>query len=250
MKRKTPKLSVVGAGPGDPGLITLKAIKVLQRADVVLYDALANVEFLGYAPKSSEKIFVGKRPGLHHQQQTAINEMIVAQANKPAHVVRLKGGDPMVFGRGHEELVHAARHGISGDYVPGISSPLAVPALAGISLCSRNEQEGFWVLTGTLKDQSLTKDLILAAKSSSPLVILMGMKKLETIMKLFETYRGAHEMAAVIQNGTLPTEKRVVGRVTEIAQKVKKRGVSSPAIIVIGHTISQYLPKLDVVNAP
>ncbi len=244
MERKTPKLSVVGAGPGDPLLITLKAIKTLANAEVVLYDALANAAFLEYAPKTSEKIFVGKRSGLHHQQQAAINDMIVMHAKVTGHVVRLKGGDPMVFGRGHEELMHAAIHGVAGEYIPGISSPMAVPTLAGIPLCKNRGISGFWVLTGTLKDQSLTNDLIMAAQSSATVIILMGMKKLEQIMQLFEEYRGAHEMAAVIQNGTLPTEKRVVGKVPEIVRKVKKKGLSSPAIIIIGSDIEKPLPKL------
>lgn len=144
------KLSVVGAGPVDPLLITLKAVKALEKVDVDLYDALANEELLRHAPDASQKIYVGKRAGMHYQQQDAINEMIVAYAKKPAHLVHLNGGDPMVFGRGHEEMCQAALHGISSEYIPGISSPIAVPCLAGIPLTHAKEAESFWVLTGTL----------------------------------------------------------------------------------------------------
>ncbi|WP_114748838.1 uroporphyrinogen-III C-methyltransferase [Pleomorphovibrio marinus] len=241
-----PKLSVVGAGPGDPLLITLKAVKALEKADVVLYDALANEELLRHAPDASQKVFVGKRAGVHYQQQDAINEMIVAYAKKPAHVVRLKGGDPMVFGRGHEELCHAALHGIPGEYIPGISSPFAVPGLAGIPLTHVEQAKSFWVLTGTLKDRSLTRDLTIAASSSATVVILMGMKKLDKIMGIFEKHRGSSEMVAVIQNGTLSTEKRVVGRVCEMVGKVNGAGLTSPAIIVVGPTVNRLLPEPEI----
>src|SRR5690606_10611582 len=150
-----PRLTVVGAGPGDPELITLKAIKVLKSARVVLYDALISNELLDYAPENSEKIFVGKRKGCYAYQQEQINELIVARAKTHGHVVRLKGGDPFVFGRGAEELEYAYNHGLQTQVVPGISSSLAVPAYQGIPLTKRGVSESFWVITGTTKDHKM-----------------------------------------------------------------------------------------------
>jgi len=136
MQDKTPKLTVVGAGPGDPDLITLKAVKALASADVVLYDALINEELLTYAP-DAEKIFVGKRKGCYAYRQDQINELIVSRAKSHGHVVRLKGGDPFIFGRGAEEIDYVQQFDIETAMVPGISSSFAVPAYQGIPLTKR-----------------------------------------------------------------------------------------------------------------
>src|SRR5690349_2015813 len=146
-----PKLTLVGAGPGDPDLISVKGIRVLQSADVVLYDALVNEELLHYVPEEAPRIYVGKRLGQHEFTQTKINELIVVMANLHGHVVRLKGGDPFVFGRGQEEIAFARQHGLETAIVPGISSSIAVPELQGIPITSRGISESFWVLTGTTK---------------------------------------------------------------------------------------------------
>ena len=187
MSMKTPKLTVVGAGPGDPDLITLKAIKALKSADVILYDALINVDLLNYAPKKAEKIFVGKRKGCYRYQQEQINELIVSRAKSNGHVVRLKGGDPFIFGRGAEEMDYAHQFGIETDMVPGISSALAVPAYQGIPLTKRNASESFWVITGTTKSHKMSTDIALAAKSTATVVILMGMGKLDEIVAVFKS---------------------------------------------------------------
>jgi len=147
----TAKLTVVGAGPGDPDLITLKAIKAIKAADVILYDALVNPKLLEYASQEAELIFVGKRKGCYSYQQDQINELIVERAIQRGHVVRLKGGDPFIFGRGAEELAYAKDYAIEVAMVPGISSSVAVPAYHGISLTKRNVSESFWVITGTTK---------------------------------------------------------------------------------------------------
>jgi len=163
------KLTLVGAGPGDPDLITLKGIKALRQADVVLYDALISKELLDHAPRA-EKIYVGKRRGIHRFSQEEINEMIVRKALGYGHVVRLKGGDPFVFGRGSEEIEHAQSFGIPTDVIPGISSSLAVPSSIGIPLTKRGISESFWVITGCNSQRELSRDLELAARSTATLV--------------------------------------------------------------------------------
>ncbi|GAB3649673.1 uroporphyrinogen-III C-methyltransferase [Echinicola sediminis] len=233
------KLSIVGAGPGDPDLITLKAIKALKSADVVLYDALANEALLEYVPETALKVFVGKRAGMHYRQQREINRMIVNYAETCGHVVRLKGGDPYVFGRGHEELEYAAKHGVPTEYVPGISSAMAVPGLSGIPLTKRGVNESFWVVTGTLKDHSTARDLYFAAQSSATVVILMGVKKLPEIVALFKEYRGAAESIAMIQNGSRSDERSIVGDLGNIIKLQKEEGLTAPAIIVIGEVVKE-----------
>lgn len=232
------RLTLVGAGPGDPDLITLKGVKALQTADVVLYDALANEALLAYAPETALKVFVGKRAGLHEKQQGEINKMIVGYAKSMGHVVRLKGGDPYVFGRGHEELQYAVSQGIPAGYVPGISSAVAVPGIAGIPLTKRGYNASFTVLTGTMKDGTLSKDLQLAAKSKATVVILMGMSKLREIVGQFQQERGNDEPIALIQNGSLPEEQSLVGTLGDILARQEKTGICAPAIIVVGSVVN------------
>lgn len=236
-----PKLTIVGAGPGDAELITLKAIKALEHANVVLYDALVNEELLKYA-KQAEIIFVGKRFGCHAYSQDQINDLIVSMAQKYGHVVRLKGGDPFVFGRGSEEIDFVQQFDIETAIVPGISSALGVPASNGISLTQRKIAESFWVITGTTSDHKLSKDVALASKSSATVVILMGMNKLDEIVSLYQSNRTDDLPIAIIQNGTKKTEKKVIGTISTIAQLVKDNELASPAIIIIGevvHSISK-----------
>ena len=235
---KTPKLTVVGAGPGDPDLITLKAIKALEAADVVLYDALINEELLNYAP-SAEKIFVGKRKGCYAYRQEQINDLIVARAKSHGHVVRLKGGDPFIFGRGAEEIDYVKQFGIVTDMVPGISSSLAVPAYQGIPLTRRGASESFWVITGTTKSHKLSQDVYLAAKSKATVVILMGMSKLSEIVRIFAAENKEEVPVAIIQNGTTKKEKFGMGTIQTIEQVVADQELSSPAIIVIGEVVRQ-----------
>ena len=235
---KKSKLTIVGAGPGDIELITLKAIKTLKTADVILYDALVNEELLQYA-STSEIIFVGKRFGCHSYSQDQINELIVAMANRFGHVVRLKGGDPFVFGRGSEEIEYAQQFGLETAIVPGISSALGVPASNGISLTQRGIAESFWVITGTTSDRNLSDDVALAAQSSATVVILMGMSKLAQIVSLFQKESKGETPVAIIQNGTTPQEKIGVGTINSIQKVVAENNLSSPAIIVIGEVVKE-----------
>jgi uroporphyrin-III C-methyltransferase len=231
-----PKLTIVGAGPGDVELITLKAIKALEAADVVLYDALVNEELLQYA-KQAEIIFVGKRFGCHAYSQDQINDLIVSMAKNYGHVVRLKGGDPFVFGRGSEEIDFAQQFGIETAVVPGISSALGVPASNGISLTQRKVAESFWVITGTTSDHKLSKDVALASQSSATVVILMGMNKLDEIVALYQNNRTDDLPIAIIQNGTQKSQKKVIGTISNITDLVKNNEIASPAIIVIGEVV-------------
>lgn len=237
-------LTVVGAGPGDVELITLKAIKTLQSANVVLYDALVDKSLLEYAPQA-EHIFVGKRKGCYTYHQDQINELIVSRAATHGHVVRLKGGDPFVFGRGAEEMEYAASKGINVAMVPGISSSVAVPASQNIPVTKRGASESFWVITGTTKDHQLSSDVALAAKSSATVIILMGMGKLPEIVKLFSEEGKSDLPIAIIQNGTCKNEKVGVGTIASIEEIVAREQLGNPAIIIIGEVVNHRSAVMD-----
>ncbi|MDD2675781.1 MAG: uroporphyrinogen-III C-methyltransferase [Flavobacterium sp.] len=239
LKKIQPIVTLVGAGPGDPDLLTIKGAKALAEANVVLYDALANEEILSYAPKKAIKIFVGKRKGCHEYTQDQINQLIVDNALTYGHVVRLKGGDPFIFGRGGEEIDFVESFGIPTFVVPGISSSIAVPAYQGISLTKRGVSESFWVITGTTSDRKLSNDVALAAQSSATVVILMGMSKLSQIIDLFQKESKGETPVAIIQNGTTAQEKIGVGTINTIQQVVTEHKLSSPAIIVIGEVVKE-----------
>ena len=234
-----PKVTLVGAGPGDPELLTLKGVKALAEANVVLYDALANEEILSHAPQNTIKIFVGKQIGNHAYTQDQINQLIVDNALTYGNVVRLKGGDPFIFGRGSEEIEFAESFGIETAVVPGISSVVAVPASQGISVTKRGVSESFWAITGTTSDRRLSSDVALAAQSSATVLILMGMHKLPQIIELFQKENKGDLPVAIIQNGTTTEEKIGVGTVDSILEIVKEQKLSSPAIIVLGEVVRQ-----------
>lgn len=239
MSLKIPKLTVVGAGPGDEELITLKAIKAIESADVILYDALINESLLKYASENAELIFVGKRKGCYAFQQEQINDLIVTKAKEKGHVVRLKGGDPFIFGRGAEEIDYVRQFGLETYVVPGISSALAVPAYQGIPLTKRGSSESFWVVTATTKDHALSNDVALAAKSTATVVILMGMHKLGEIVKTFYAENKRNTPVAIIQNGTRENEKVGIGTIRNIQQVVNEQQLTSPAIIIIGDVVQE-----------
>ncbi len=242
----TPRLTIVGAGPGDADLITLKAIKALASADVILYDALVNEELLEHASPKAELIFVGKRKGCYAYQQTQINDLIVERALRCGHVVRLKGGDSFIFGRGAEELEYAKGYAIEVAVVPGISSSAAVPASVGIPLTKRNASESFWVITGTTKTHEISGDIALAAQSTATVVILMGMSKLSEIVQIFSNEGKSETAIAVIQNGTRPNEKVGIGTISTIESIVEEKQLSNPAIIIIGEVVNQRVDLTDM----
>jgi uroporphyrin-III C-methyltransferase len=231
-----PKLTLVGAGPGDPDLISLKGVKALQAADVVLYDALANKAILKHA-SNAKLVYVGKRSGKHSFTQQEINTLIVENAFNYGHVVRLKGGDPFVFGRGYEEIAHADAFGIPSEVVPGISSAISVPELQQIPLTHRGINESFWVITGTTSAGKLSKDVALAAQSTATVIILMGVKKLPQIVQLFKQHNKAELPIAIIQEGSTVNEKMAIATIDSIEEQVTLKQISSPAVIVIGEVV-------------
>jgi uroporphyrin-III C-methyltransferase len=236
--KKIPKLSLVGAGPGNPDLITLRGKRVLQQADIVLYDALANDSLLEFAPPHALTKYVGKKAGEHAYRQAEINNLISAYAYRYGHVVRLKGGDPYLYGRGHEEQLHAEANGITVEVIPGVSSVYSVPALQGIPLTQRGISNSFWVLTATTRSGMINQDLHLAAQSDATIVILMGMRKIEQIASIFTNQGKGETPVAVIQNGTLPSEKVGITRIYHLQQMVEKQHLGNPAVIIIGEVVN------------
>lgn len=234
----SPKLTVVGAGPGDPELITVKALNTLKSASVILYDALINRDLLEYAPQA-EHIFVGKRKDKHRFSQDEINELIVKYALERGHVVRLKGGDPFIFGRGSEEINFARKNGLETAVVSGITSSIAVPANVGIPLTQRGTSESFWVITGTTSQKNLSNDVRLAAQSTATVVILMGMGKLPEIVEVFKGFGKQDIPVGIIQNGTTVNERSGFGTIKSIEKIVSEKKLGAPAIIVIGEVVKE-----------
>lgn len=234
---KEPRITLVGAGPGDAELISLKGVRILKSADVVLYDALVNKELLEFAPEHAIKIYVGKRSGDHSYSQEAVNKLMIDYALNYGHVVRLKGGDPFVFGRGFEELEMAASYSIPAEIVPGISSSISVPALQGIPVTHRGTSESFWVITGTTTNGEVSKDIYAAAKTDATVVVLMGVKKLKQIAAIFEAEGKGRLPVAVIQNGSMANEKVVVGTAATIAEAAADQNIDSPALIIFGEVV-------------
>ena len=239
MSSVTSKVWILGAGPGDPELITVKGLKTIQKADVILYDAMVSTELLDYAPSGCKKIYVGKRKGHKEFPQEEINRLIVFYAIRFKCVVRLKGGDPNVFGRGHEEMEYVKRRGISVEVISGISSVLAAPAAAGIPLTKRGVNESFWVITGTISSGEISNDIALAAQSTATVVILMGMTHLAKIARLFQEFRAHSEPIALIQQATTAHQKIVFGTAGDIVQRGIESNITSPAIIVIGKVVNE-----------
>lgn len=236
MKTIIPQITLVGAGPGEPDLLTVKGQKALQTADVILYDALVNEELLQLAP-AARHIFVGKRKGFKAYEQESINRLLVQEALTFGHVVRLKGGDSYVFGRGFEELEYAQLFGIPVNVIPGISSSISVPALAGIPVTHRGSANGFYVLTAVLADGSLNPEIRQAAQLNATVVLLMGLNKLDEITAVFSAVGKANETVAVISNGSLPEQRQVFGKISDIGLKVEKEGIKAPAVIVVGEVV-------------
>ena len=236
-----PKVTLLGAGPGDPELITLKGILALNKADVVLYDALIDPVLLKHAPKSAIKIFVGKRVGKHSMPQADTNQLCVSLAKKHGHVVRLKGGDPFVFGRGAEEIEYIEAFGIQTELIPGITSAIAVPASVGIPVTKRGVSESFWVVTGTTTASELSSELALAAQSTATVVILMGTKKLPEIVAVYQKAGKGNLPIAIIQSGTTQEEQITAGYIADISQKALDNSVEAPAIIIVGEVVRESL---------
>jgi len=232
------KITLVGAGPGGTDLISLRGLKALAKADIVLYDALVSEELLQYCPQAVQKIYVGKRASKHAYSQDQINEMLVKYALSHGHVVRLKGGDPFVFGRGYEEIAFAQKYNIETEVIPGISSAIGVPSLQGIPITHRGTTESFWVITGTTSSGKIAQDVYTAAKTSATVVILMGVRKLPEIVRIYKEEGRGSLPIAIIQNGAMPNEKIAVADIQSIENVAKELQIESPAVIVIGEVVS------------
>ena len=240
-KAEKGKVYLVGSGPGDPGLLTLRAKECIEKADVVIYDYLANVVFLAYARKDAERIYVGKEGGRHTLGQNEINRLIVEKATQGLTVVRLKGGDPFIFGRGGEEAQELVKSGIPFEVVPGVTSAIAVPAYAGIPLTHRDFTATVAFVTGhedpTKETSNIAWDKI--ATGAGTLVFLMGVGNLSKIAaSLVEHGRSPDTPVAVIRSGTVPGQRTVTGSLGNIADLAQKEQIKPPAIIVVGDVVS------------
>jgi uroporphyrinogen III methyltransferase/synthase len=235
----TGRVSLVGAGPGDPGLLTVRALERLREAEVVIYDRLVNPELLDEAPAEALRIFAGKRVGSHCLPQAAINALLVHHASAGRFVVRLKGGDPFVFGRGGEEALALAKAGIPFEVVPGVSSAIAVPAYAGIPVTHRGVASSFAVLTGhedPSKDGDAT-DWSKLATAVDTLVILMAVGSFPRIVgALLAHGRPPETPVAVIRWGTTEAQEVRVGTLADIVGRV--RGLEPPVVAVVGDVVS------------
>ncbi|MCU0596146.1 MAG: uroporphyrinogen-III C-methyltransferase, partial [Desulfobacterota bacterium] len=240
-KQKKGIVYLVGSGPGDPGLLTLKAKDCIEKADVVIYDYLANAVFLGYARKDAERIYVGKEGGRHTMGQNEINRLIVEKAREGLRVVRLKGGDPFIFGRGGEEAQELVKAGIPFEVVPGVTSAIAVPAYAGIPLTHRDFTATVAFVTGhedpTKETSNIAWDKI--ATGIGTLVFLMGVGNLSKIAaSLMEHGRSPETPVAVIRAGTVSGQRTVTGTLGTIADIAQRVEIRPPAIIVVGNVVS------------
>jgi uroporphyrin-III C-methyltransferase len=247
------KVYLVGGGPGDPGLLTIRGLECLRKADVVVHDRLANNQLLAYAPQA-ELIDVGKAPGHHPIPQPEINAILVAKASEGKTVVRLKGGDPFVFGRGGEEAQALVEAGISFEIVPGVTSAIAVPAYAGIPVTQRGVAKSVAFITGHCAGSNpLDLNWQALAQGIDTLVFLMGVHGLPTIVtSLLEAGRPCDTPVALIENGTLPEQKVVTGTLADIMERAAE--IQPPTIIIVGEvvdlhaTLSWFKPQLQVLS--
>ncbi len=234
------KVYLVGAGPGDPDLVTLRAKRLIEEAEVVFFDRLLSPEIVGWAPGDAEKIDVGKLPGRHKLSQEEINDLLVEKGREGKIVVRLKGGDPFVFGRGGEEGLALAEAGMPFEVVPGVTSAISVPAGAGIPVTHRGVSTAFTVVTGHEepgKDENLDWEAL--ARVGGTLVVLMGVARLqENASALLRGGRSPQTPAALIERGWSPQERLVVGTLGDIVERAKEANVQPPAILVVGDVVS------------
>jgi uroporphyrin-III C-methyltransferase/precorrin-2 dehydrogenase/sirohydrochlorin ferrochelatase len=235
---------LVGAGPGDPELLTLKAHRLLQAADVIVYDRLVAPEIIGLARRDAERIYVGKRRGDHCVPQAEINDILVALARAGRSVVRLKGGDPFVFGRGGEEIEALAAAGIPVEVVPGITAALGCAASAGIPLTHRDHAQACVFVTGHLRDGALDLDWEMLARPHQTVVVYMGAMALAALGSALVRH-GLPETTpvALIENGTTVRERRIVGTLATIAQQARVSGLTGPTLCVVGTVVGASLSR-------
>ena len=230
---------LVGAGSGDPELLTLKALRVMQRADVVLYDSLVSEDILDMCATSSEKIFVGKRRNNHAVPQEGINELLVKHALAGKCVVRLKGGDPFIFGRGGEELQEVVRHGIHFESIPGITAASAAASRTGIPLTHRDHAQSVKFVTACKKAGTPNNDYSELLDPTQTVVFYMGLHRLEAMTKgLIAAGRDAETPFAIISHASLPTQQILIGTLKDIAAKQSKAQLPTPALLIMGDVVA------------
>jgi uroporphyrin-III C-methyltransferase len=237
--RGTGEVQLVGTGPGDPELLTLRALRLIQNADIVLYDNLVGPEILALLPPTAERIYVGKRRNDHALRQEAINARMVELARAGRRVLRLKGGDPFIFGRGGEEIQTLSGAGIPFQVVPGITAAIGAAACTGIPLTYRDYAQACTFVTGNLEDGSIDLDWPALARPRQTLVVYMGLMALPRLCeKLVEHGRAPDTPAAVVQNATRPDQRMVVGTLQTLAQQVAQAGLKAPTVILVGEVVA------------
>tara|TARA_Y100001933_G_scaffold202313_1_gene204126 strand:+ start:1697 stop:3067 length:1371 start_codon:yes stop_codon:yes gene_type:complete len=243
-ERPAPGLvALVGAGPGDPELLTLKALRLLQEADVVLYDNLVNRDILDYARRDAEKVYVGKRRQFHGIRQEGINALLVEHARAGRNVVRLKGGDPFIFGRGGEEIETLAAEGLGCVVVPGITAAFGAASYAGIPLTHRNVSQSVRFVTGHRQGDAVNLDWPELARPDQTLVVYMGLVGLtEILTRLVEHGMPPSTPAALVEKATLPEQRVVAGTVEDLGGRVAEAGVTGPTVIIIGNAVGYRSP--------
>jgi len=237
---KPGKVYLIGAGPGDPGLITVRGLELLRQAEVVVYDRLVHPQLVREAPEAALRVYVGKESGLHCLPQTEINRLLISQARRGRQVVRLKGGDPFVFGRGGEEAEALAATNLPFEIVPGISSAVAVPAYAGIPLTHRQLASSFAVISGHEEGRrdSASADWRGLATAVDTLVVLMGVKGLaRTVSHLLAHGRSPDTPVALIRWGTTADQRTITGKLANIIPTAAAAGLEPPVVTVIGEVV-------------
>ena len=232
---------LVGAGPGDPGLITLRAVELIKKADVVLYDRLVSKKIITMIPKKAKSVYVGRIVGDDYKHQDDTNELMVEYAKTKRHVVRLKGGDPIIFGRGGEEAEYLKKHKIKFEIIPGITSGIGSATYAGIPLTHRKFASSVAFVTGHEDFEKNKEDVRWKklAKSTDTIVVMMGLGRISIICKQLSAGGMEKNMpVAVIQDGTTTKQKMVIGTISNIVQKVKRSKIKPPSIIIIGKVVS------------
>ncbi|WP_099370667.1 uroporphyrinogen-III C-methyltransferase [Sphingobacterium sp. 1.A.5] len=230
-------LFIIGSGPGNPDFLTIKAYNMLKKSEIVLFDNLVSQEILDLCPEDCKKVYVGKHPYGEYVPQDDINTLISYYCNRFSNVVRLKGGDPYIFGRGFEEWLYAKTLGIAVEYIPGISS-MQGTGVNDIPLTHRGISEGVWALTGMKSNGEMAADLTLAAQSNSTVIIYMGMRKLTEIARTYVLHGKGDTPSAIIQHATRPNQKIVTCSVKDLQKTSQQHEMAHPAIIVIGHVVN------------